>query len=254
MPSLQSSRAGTERDRLVLPGRIERGEIGRIGIRLLQQAGDVFVLRLRRRDRDERAERCLVGRLALAQPLGQRREDVRGLAEGLARLGERPGRKKFEEQRQEVRQLGGAHEQVVLLVQRLEVDHRLAAVAALAVHVLEQMQRQRARAVEQQHVALLQVVEIADGDVVDQEHRAVCGQPAGTRFSSRCTAVRSSSAAPCSSLRRIAQQRRQHLEGLGHHAISIGFLARFGLPNRLVSVVPPEQPLPNEKPHEPRRS
>ncbi len=35
-------------------------------------------------------------------------------------------------------------------------------------HVLEQVQRQRARPVEQQRVALLKVVEIAVGDVLDQ--------------------------------------------------------------------------------------
>src|SRR3569623_1509680 len=55
-------------------------------------------------------------------------------------------------------------------------------------------------------------------------------------------------------LRRICEQRRQRLERPVHHATSIGFLARFGVPNRLVSVVPPEQPFPKEKPQEPRRS
>ena len=54
--------------------------------------------------------------------------------------------------------------------------------------------------------------------------------------------------------RRIGQQCRERLEGLDHHTTSIGVLARLGVPNRLVSVVPPEQPLPNEKPQEPRRS
>ena len=57
---------------------------------------------------------------------------------------------------------------------------------------------------------------------------------------------------------RIAEERRQNLERLRHHATSIGVLARLapdlGVPNRLVSLVPPEQPLPNVKPHEPRRS
>ena len=55
--------------------------------------------------------------------------------------------------------------------------------------------------------------------------------------------------------RGIGEQGREHLQGLAHHATSIGVLAlRFGAPNRLVSVRPSEQPLPNEKPHEPRRS
>ena len=132
-------------------------------------AGDGLGRRLRRRDRNERAEHRLIGRLALAQPFGKRR---RGCARSdrASRALRRSGwvDKILEEQRQEVGQLGGADEQAVLLVQRLQIDHRLAAVAALAVHMLEQMQRQRAGAVEQQHVALLQVVEIAGGDIVDQ--------------------------------------------------------------------------------------
>ena len=53
----------------------------------------------------------------------------------------------------------------------MQVDHRLAAIAALAMHMLEQMQRQRARAVEQQDVALLRIEQIAAGEVVDQVDR-----------------------------------------------------------------------------------
>ena len=73
---------------------------------------------------------------------------------------------------------GALDEEAVVLVEVLEIDHRLAAVAAFAVHVLEQMQRQRARAVEQQDVALLQIVEIAGRDLarsvreVDRARRA----------------------------------------------------------------------------------
>ena len=55
-------------------------------------------------------------------------------------------------------------------------------------------------------------------------------------------------------LGRVSQQRGQCLEGPVHHTTSIGVFARFGVPNRLVSLTPPEQPLPNEKPQEPRRS
>ena len=54
--------------------------------------------------------------------------------------------------------------------------------------------------------------------------------------------------------RRIAQQRRQGFECPAHYSTSIGVLARFGVPNRLVGVSPPEQPLPKVKPQEPRRS
>ena len=52
----------------------------------------------------------------------------------------------------------------------------------------------------------------------------------------------------------IGQQYGERFKGFHHHTTSIGVLARFGVPNRFASVVPPEQPLPNEKPQEPRRS
>ena len=63
-----------------------------------------------------------------------------------------------------IRELTGTHEHAVTLVEGLEIHHRLTAVATLAVHVLEQVQRQRARAVEQQDIAFLQAVEIAGGE------------------------------------------------------------------------------------------
>src|SRR5690348_17726168 len=55
------------------------------------------------RQRDQRAEHGLIGRLALAQAFGERGEDVRRLAEILAGVLQRAGRQVFEEQRQEVR-------------------------------------------------------------------------------------------------------------------------------------------------------
>ena len=66
-----------------------------------------------------------------------------------------------------------AHGEAVALVERHQVHHRLAAVAALAVHVLEQVEGERARAVEQQDVALLQVVEVARGDLLQEAVEAV---------------------------------------------------------------------------------
>ncbi len=83
------------------------------------------------------------------------------------------------------------------LVESLQVDHRLAAVAALAVHMLEQMQRQRARAVEQQDVAFLQVVEIAGGDFLEDPIEAIA--VARGRRASRSRARRISGTAACSS-------------------------------------------------------
>ncbi len=150
MPSLQlARRSRAERHRLVLPGGIERGEIVRVGVGLVEHGGDRGAVRFHRRERDECAQYALVGRLALAQSLREPRQDMRGLAQQLTGLGERKRREIFEEQRHEIRQLGGTDREAVLLVLRLEVDHGLAAIAALAVDVLEQVQRQRPRAVEQ---------------------------------------------------------------------------------------------------------
>ena len=159
-----------ELDRLVLPGGVERREIDRVGVGQCQQRR-----RLRRRfgltedSAISARNTASYGDLPLAQAFGQRRENMRRLASishasACGRVDE-----KFEEQRQEIRQLvrrrWRGH---VLSYMVLQIDHGLAAVAAFAMHVLEQMQRQRARAVEQQDVALLQVVEIAAGDVVEQ--------------------------------------------------------------------------------------
>src|SRR6185312_3794464 len=196
------------------------------------------------RKRDQRTEHGFISGLALTQPFGERREDVRGLAERLERLFQRQRRKIFEEQRQKVGQFGRVRDKPGRFVLRLEVDHGLAAVAALAMNVLEQMQRKRARAVEQEHVALLQVVEVAGGKLRRQLRKLrpdaprqifVVGQDK-TDVSRRVAQL----------LGRIDEQRRERLERAVHHTTSMGVLARFGVPNRLVSVVPPEQPLPNE--------
>ena len=117
--------------------------------------------------------------------------------------------------------------------------------------VLEQMQRQRLAAVEQQAVALLQVIEIADRDLLDQD---IDGRPARRRHQLFGIEHRQKLRRGFDQrLGRIAQERGQDLERL-HHAISIGFLALRGEPNRLVSLSPPEQPLPKVKPQEPRMS
>ena len=107
-------------------------------------------------------------RAALRQALLQRRDHVGRLANQLDRSLRRASRRVFQEQRQKVRQLAGGRRVAALLVEFEQVDHCLAAIAALAMDVLEQVQRQRARAVEQQAVTLLQVVEIDDRDFLDQ--------------------------------------------------------------------------------------
>ncbi len=117
--------------------------------------------------------------------------------------------------------------------------------------VLEQMQRQRLAAVEQQTVALLEIIEIADRDFLDQR---IDGAAAGRRH--QFFGVEHGEKFRRGVDQRfagIAQQRGQYLER-PHHATSIGFLALRGEPNRLVSLSPPEQPLPKVKPQEPRMS
>src|SRR5215469_4850576 len=95
--------AGTEGHRFVLPGGIERLEIERIGIWLLQQRREILCLRLCGRERGEGAEGRLVGRAALAQPLREGGKNMCRLAECRAGLGRRPARQELEKQRQEVR-------------------------------------------------------------------------------------------------------------------------------------------------------
>ena len=119
----------------------------------------------------------------------------------------------------------------------MQIDHGLAAVAAFAMHVLEQVQRQRARAVEQQHVALLQVVEIAGRDLARAARSSARAVARGTqrfRVERRAASPAPPPAAPRSD---SVSSARERLEGLAHHATSIGVLAlACGAPNRLVSV------------------
>ena len=118
--------------------------------------------------------------------------------------------------------------------------------------MLEQMQRQRARAIEQQDIALLQVVEFSHHKILDEriELATDIGWKQPLALDHRAAFRRGR----LQFRSRIAQQRRESFEGPGHHTTSIGVFAFVRVANRLVSVVPPEQPLPNEKSHEPRRS
>lgn len=54
-----------------------------------------------------------------------------------------------------------------------QVDHRLATVAALAVDVLEEQQRDRAAALEETVVARLDVQQVALAELVEQRREAV---------------------------------------------------------------------------------
>jgi hypothetical protein len=90
------------------------------------------------------------------------------LADQLDGLGRRARGCVFQEQGQKVRQFARGRRIAAILVQLDEVDHRLTTIPALAVYVLEQMQGQRTRPVEQEDVALLSIEQIAPGKIVDQ--------------------------------------------------------------------------------------
>ena len=67
----------------------------------------------------------------------------------------------LQKQRQEVWQLTSTDVEALPLVHQGEIDHCLTTVSALAMHMLEQMQRQSPGAIEEEHVALLCIVDIA---------------------------------------------------------------------------------------------
>ena len=119
------------------------------------------------------------------QRLADRTQDVRAVAEHLLRLGERPQREVLEHHRQVVGQLAAARARSpARCVDLLEVDHRLAAVARIAVDVLEQVQRRRAAAVEQRDVALLRV----ERGRPRRARRAAASSAAARRRGSRASA------------------------------------------------------------------
>ena len=147
-----------------------------------------------RRDRHQRIEDRLVARLPPAKPLGQRRQNMRGLSEQFARLRERLRRQEFEEQRHVIRQFVRRDHEPGVFVHRLQIDHGLAAVAAFAVDVLEQMQRQRLAAVEQQAVALLQVVDARRSRFPRSARRRRRGTPPAPAFRRRAPPTNSGAA------------------------------------------------------------
>ncbi len=181
-----------------------------------------------------------------------------GRREEIADFLRRARGKKFEEQRQIVRQFLCIDLETGVLIHPHEIDHGLSAIAALAMDMLEDVQRKRPRAVEELHIALLRLIEIAVADEGDQ----AVGQPAQAgrkimlaiqrRFQFRLPGLQFG--------RGIGQQQRKNLQGLVHHAcsrkISVGVWTTFRrfAPNRSSVDVPPEQPLPKLNPQDPRTS
>src|SRR5690606_39244373 len=86
-----------------------------------------------------------VASVALVEPFRQRREDMRGLVEHFTRLLRRQARTEFQEDRYEIRQLGRLQEETGAGILSPQIDHCLAALAAVPMNVLEQVKRELAR-------------------------------------------------------------------------------------------------------------
>src|SRR5690606_39668071 len=84
----------------------------------------------------------------------------RGLLQRLAHVVRGKTGGVFEEHRHEIGQVVAVKQEPRLGVLVTEIDHRLPALAVVAVNVLEQVQRQRARPVEQFAVGALQVEKV----------------------------------------------------------------------------------------------
>ncbi|MNI35251.1 hypothetical protein D3C73_892700 [compost metagenome] len=93
---------------------------------------------------------------------------MRDIRQALAGLAIFAGGQILQVQRDVVRQLLDADGKPGFFVLRHHVDHGLATVAGLAVHVLEQQQRQRAAPAEQRTVVLLSVHQVIAADQLQQ--------------------------------------------------------------------------------------
>ncbi len=156
---------------------------------------------------------------------------MRRLAEQVARGVQLLGRAEFEKQRQEVRQLVGLHRHAAFFIQRLQIDHRLAAIPALAMDMFEDVERKSARASEQQLIAFLEIVEVALRQFIEERVESFSMRPGAEAFPVERVAYMWDGGQHI--LLRIRQKRRQNLEGEDggpsfHHTISIGLLALLG--------------------------
>ena len=172
----------------------------------------------------------------------------------LGRLGGRQDREVLKEQRQVVGQFLGLDLQPLRFVTVAQVNHRLAAVTAFPVDVFEQMERQRPAPIEQRDISSLAVEQVVVGQSLDQwgQRRALIRCQQAVLGQQR----RKYRRGLLNSLVRIAQQRGEDTQGRVHQNTSEGVWSflRAGAPNRLAPLVPPEQPLPSEKPQPPRSS
>ena len=163
---------------------------------------------------------------------------------------------------QVIGKLARCQEQASGLVGLAQIDHGRATVSAVAVHVLEQMQRRAAAAVEELDVIGLHVQRPAARQAADecvqfsQTCRAECAFFAQRRLQFRQVGTQFGVW--------IAQQVGQHTQAHRHwlgrggkeaHVQTpalMGMVRFFSVPKRLVSVTPSLHPLPKLKPQPPR--
>ena len=247
-PRLALGRAAVE-DRRLGPALVER-----------PSSGTLHRLRLLAGQLEQRAEHAGIARCrACSQRAEDGVEDVRHLAQEGARLARRLGRHELQHHRQVVGQLAFGQVQAGLLVGLRQVDHRRAAVARVAVHVLEQVQRGargRGRTAPRSRPRRRA-----------RSARARLSISASSSASARRLTARASSRSSVAHLGQVLAQRarrgsraaRASTRRLLRHAVGVverehgqtsalmGMVRFFSLPNRLVSLMPSEQPLPKRE-------
>src|SRR5215831_17124538 len=139
-PGLALRRAAVEYRRL-LPAFIKR-LLRRGGCRVRPLAGQI----------EKGAQHARIRCPALAQGAEEGVQDMRRLPEKGARLLRGLRRDELEDHRQIVRQLARREVQPRFLVRSREIDESRSALARIAVHVLEEVERGRTAAVEERHV------------------------------------------------------------------------------------------------------
>ena len=99
---------------------------------------------------------------------GEMRHQERDLFQRFTRRARVENRAIFEIDRQVIRQLFGLQVEADFLVLRQQVDHGLAAITRVAMHLLEQIERGAATAVEGVNELGLQVHQIGGGHMLDE--------------------------------------------------------------------------------------
>jgi len=173
----------------------------------------------------------------------------------------RLGRCEFQHHAQVVRQLFGGKAQSGFLVGLRQVHHGGATVARIAVHMLKQVQGGGAAPVKGFYVLRFHLQRVAAAQIRRQATQLSAACSGHHIFLVQHLHQRGQLRAQCRI--RVAQQQGQGAQGISlvFHGYSpaynmdlMGMVRVLLPPNRLVSVAPSEQPLPNEKPQPPRRS